>query len=570
LSESRGAKAPISSHPAFPAIVALWFAALLGLGSLVLPVALIERLVAVTHISSIISSAQPPLGFTARAGIALAASIAGACIGLWLARKVAASSVPEAPARGFSLGSERPCRPISAPDELGEEKLDSPNATAPPLVQKRRSLAMEEDNGPSSYLQAVPLPGQPLHGPAEPPQLEDLALPEPAGADEPVKEADDEPLELGAFTAHQDSDFSLESDDDEDDLEALRMQIHTLDAPTVEPPSFAKPKPSQDDPLPFAAPSLRRSAAAAFDEEEQADVTEDDNAYQPFDGTFADDEPFAEEAAPQLTIVEAGGEVGGDDRPVEELGLVQLAARLGASLERRRAWLAARQPDDPVPAPVPTPFVDEVFEAARPEDAARAIADFFGPANADQAEEGVPAFQAVAPQVDPEETSGQSFQPLPAPLRGVPIDQEEDIDEEALGASLSLPLDGSYAQAQDTAANEVENFDEEDSEEGEYSSLLAMKNPFARQQEFVRVDDPEDDSGSIEPAVTFPSASTAVPEVDDEEPIRASAARPFDPPKYPVDPALRPATAAAPRDPGDAERSLRDALTTLQRMSGAA
>ena len=40
-SASRPAKAPISTHPAFPAIVALWFAALLGLGSLVLPVALI-------------------------------------------------------------------------------------------------------------------------------------------------------------------------------------------------------------------------------------------------------------------------------------------------------------------------------------------------------------------------------------------------------------------------------------------------------------------------------------------------------------------------------------------------
>ena len=35
-------KAPISTHPAFPAIVALWFAALLGLGSLVLPAVLLE------------------------------------------------------------------------------------------------------------------------------------------------------------------------------------------------------------------------------------------------------------------------------------------------------------------------------------------------------------------------------------------------------------------------------------------------------------------------------------------------------------------------------------------------
>ena len=38
------AKPPISTHPAFPAITALWFAALLGFGSLVLPIALLERL----------------------------------------------------------------------------------------------------------------------------------------------------------------------------------------------------------------------------------------------------------------------------------------------------------------------------------------------------------------------------------------------------------------------------------------------------------------------------------------------------------------------------------------------
>ena len=37
-------KAPISAHPLFPAIVALWFAALLGVGSLVLPVVLFEKL----------------------------------------------------------------------------------------------------------------------------------------------------------------------------------------------------------------------------------------------------------------------------------------------------------------------------------------------------------------------------------------------------------------------------------------------------------------------------------------------------------------------------------------------
>ena len=42
--DDRPAKPPISLHPAFPGIVALWFSALLGLGSLVLPPVLLEKI----------------------------------------------------------------------------------------------------------------------------------------------------------------------------------------------------------------------------------------------------------------------------------------------------------------------------------------------------------------------------------------------------------------------------------------------------------------------------------------------------------------------------------------------
>jgi len=95
FNESRADKAPLSAHPAFPAIVALWFAALLGLGSLVLPIALIERLATLTGIALIVPAAKAPLGITARAIIALAAASAGAGIGLLLARKAVDSSSAE-------------------------------------------------------------------------------------------------------------------------------------------------------------------------------------------------------------------------------------------------------------------------------------------------------------------------------------------------------------------------------------------------------------------------------------------------------------------------------------------
>ena len=159
---------------------------------------------------------------------------------------------------------------------------------------------------------------------------------------------------------------------------------------------------------------------------------------------------------------------------------------------------------------------------------------------------------------------------MPAPLRGVPLDQDDEEDESALAASFSLPLGGSISEAEVASTGEEDGFDEEEPEDSEYSSLLAMKNPFVREQEFVRVEQPEDESGSVEPAVTFPASTPSIRETAGETQAPATGPRLFDPPKKPVEGVLRSAPAAAPRDPGDAERSLRDALATLQRMSGAA
>ena len=93
------AKPPISLHPAFPAVVALWFAALLGLGSMVLPVALIDRVVAISGFSTLVPAAQPPLGFMARGLIALAAALTGAAIGVAIARRVARAHDADRPSR---------------------------------------------------------------------------------------------------------------------------------------------------------------------------------------------------------------------------------------------------------------------------------------------------------------------------------------------------------------------------------------------------------------------------------------------------------------------------------------
>ncbi len=126
-------KPPVSSHPAFPAIVALWFAALLGIGSLVLPVALIERVSEGSGLPAYLAAAQPPLNLTARVAVALCAAIVGMLAGLAIARAISARDhVPDHASDEAGImetAVETPAapvkRPISALDELGEGGFDA-------------------------------------------------------------------------------------------------------------------------------------------------------------------------------------------------------------------------------------------------------------------------------------------------------------------------------------------------------------------------------------------------------------------------------------------------------------
>jgi hypothetical protein len=247
-----------------------------------------------------------------------------------------------------------------------------------------------------------------------------------------------------------------------------------------------------------------------------------------------------------------------DGRALDELGLVQLAARLGASLEKRRAQLANRQVEAAAPAVAPLSGTED-FEAAGAEDAARAIADFFGPATADE-----PEVDAATP--DPLSAPVA----MPEPLRGLSLDGDDEMDDEAFAASFSLPLAGNPVSASlPVDEDEIDEAVEDEPDEAEFSSLLAMKNPFLREQEFVRVEEPEDEDDAFEPTVTFPTA-TAAPAPTEASDAPTPAPRLFDPPGNPGKSAPRAGGAPAVRDPADAEHNLRAALATLQRMSGAA
>lgn len=343
---------PLSTHPAFPAIVALWFAALLGLGTLVMPAALFERAFATVGMTS-----QIPLGFATQSAIAVVAGLIGASAGLAIARRVAAVH-----ARTPRLGHAAPSRPLRVREELDPD--NAPPAEPRPATRRRALAIVSEETA-----QVAP----PEHSVAEDCETADQTdsgqEPSPSGEDS------DEPL-----------------------------------VPLVSPPP-------------------------AYDE--LGEETERE-AEPPLDA-MSGREPRAAAVEPR-SVRDTW-----TDLPPDQLGLVQLLERLGATLERRREWQADGMAPAPA-APTPTPAID----AAQTDEAERAMADYFG----------------------------RSFAPA----------EDLAVDDGDLSASLSLPLrargDGGLAALRSAP-------DAEDPRDGgAFGSLLAMRSPYVvRDEEAVPADD---------------------------------------------------------------------------------
>lgn len=170
------AKAPVSAHPAFPAIVGLWFAALLGIGSFVLPVTVFEGLSTASGLSSVLIAAQPPLGVTARVLIALAAAGAGAVGGLLLARRIVASHAvhPQSQRAAAIDSDEASKKPISATEELGEDGIFADEDEFDFIPARRRDLAVHDECARSELPDLAPLPGIDPYAAPEPLDLGDF------------------------------------------------------------------------------------------------------------------------------------------------------------------------------------------------------------------------------------------------------------------------------------------------------------------------------------------------------------------------------------------------------------
>ena len=148
----------ITRHPLFPAIVALWFAALLGLGSFALSTSLLERLVLATHIDAVVPAAAPPLGMTARLALALLLGLVGAAIGFTLARRLGGSAEKPAP-QVFKVADTdlAPFAPVPAPAAT--------QAELPAPTERLAELIAEAMTAPA----AEPAPAAPIVSEAEVP-----------------------------------------------------------------------------------------------------------------------------------------------------------------------------------------------------------------------------------------------------------------------------------------------------------------------------------------------------------------------------------------------------------------
>lgn len=569
-----GGKAPVSLHPAFPAVVALWFAALLGLGTLLVPIALLERFMLLTGVASTIPATAPPLGVTARLLIAVAGTVFGALFGWVIARRVAEAHKPTATARFSAASAGR--RPLSAHDDLDEEGIAAPTGTQ---GTKRRSLAIAEDERKSDFLWAAPLPGEDLHDtappaakaptpaaepewtraepvadPAQEPVVapaaeavavealelselaEDPAVSEFTRAPEPVTEHAEEvfaPQDFGA------NDVPVAQFPSAEELERRRID-RRRGAAARAPGGFERRlylRRTADEPLPFVAPSLARRTP---DNENTAAATLavrmnfDAPAAAALEPYF--EEPMGDHAEDPATAVDW------ENAPLGELGMIDLVHRLGASLEKRREQAVAQPAPTAVLAQVPKAFapvlpVDDFdgsldgVEAAEADEAAQAMAAYFG-----------------KPAGDPDPAAEPA---LPVAREWLAHRDEPETDDGDLAASFRLPLGegwtGAEAAAEPIEPTDVESVTDEEQEEAGYGSLLSLRNnPFqAPREEFVRVEEPAPTTDDVQPAVVFPAAS-----------------RSFDPPSAPQGQAP---TAAAP--PAEADEALRRALATLQRMS---
>lgn len=264
-------KMPISRHPLFAPMVALWFATLFGLGSLAIRPTLLESFVLTFRLDLVIPAAAPPLGLTFRILLALFLFIVGGAIGFIMVRKFMRPAASANAGRGFARKggkSQTTAAPVVAAKSSDDEdddfaRLDSARQTQQETANsgpvRRRSLAMDEDFK-NDYRDFVPLPGGE-------PQILDLA-------------------DLGPISEVQEMEHTFEAEGEEAEFAAVEVAQHAQnrsdDQFAAAPVQFvsqseeASVEEPQTDAVPDFDPWRRHPAKVAFQPTEGADVAQVD------------------------------------------------------------------------------------------------------------------------------------------------------------------------------------------------------------------------------------------------------------------------------------------------------
>lgn len=559
---------PITAHPLFPAVVALWFGALFGLGSLAVRPSLLESVVIASRIDLLIPAAAPPLGVTARILVALGLSALGSAIGLLIARRITRPKVEvrqrkrtgvareetAASLRGGDVQADYPVRrPIAAHDALDADEAGG----AGMLAGRRRSLAVELPEQAYVPHDMAPLPG----GAPQIFSISELEL--DAGMADAASAVDPAgPLDLGSFAAPVDAAPAL------DWAAAAPAAAASPEAPLPLPAAMQVPGSRQEFVAP-AEPAFAEPVAAAPARQIFGAAIVDDHVPQEFvqaagfkTSVFEVEEvtplfvrpvPTGSEPRPEPTpepMPEARFEPQPQPAhqpespadavplpPLGTMGMADLAARLADSMRRRRearAAAAVAAPSAAVPAedhavqpevaqPEPyTPFAQYAPSEPIPAPFARsAPVPDSAPAPVAAAEPAPPVGLArlneAAPTVAmaPEDGAAITEVPsaplaMPAALRPLALEDPVVEDEDDVLASLlpprqlTMPAADPVAPVAEIEPAETTIEDEALGAEDKCGSLLDLGLPTLARPQFVRIEEPEADAATFEPVVIFP------------------------------------------------------------------
>ena len=561
---------PITANPMFPFVTALWLATFFGLGSFAVAPALLEGPVAALGIPALVPAAAPPLGFTARVMFALAMMGFGAVAGFVVGRLLGREKI-EAPVRmrGFGKSASEAkaletCRPINAVEDLGEP-LDAPVTDEVP--PRRRALSLQEESPFADLAESAPLPGG------------------MAWERAPVPEAGTVDAEAGVLEAVLTDHMHPPSLAVVDPL-ALDLLFEEASAAGHQPFTPIQHDMSEDLPdfdLELAADLEWHDSAAS----ETESVVPSGMVDQPL--SVASEEPSYLLQAYAVTATPI------DRAPLDTLGLVQLIERLALAISRRTAGARSVEHAAPaefvVVAPAPPPAIARFASSS----------STASPGVLPHSAEPEAVLVAEPEHAEPEQAERvvqlrpSALQPIRSyDLAAPEIASEDEYEDEDLGLERFLRMSPvvirnrtPVVDATEADAADADIGPEPEVIEDRYPSLLDMGAVTGR-REPLRIDDSADadgtDAAGIEPVVVFPGHESPL----QAGPVQAGQTRPFERPSIMplagsplaspgraapsspvpcVDDVDMVASSASLPDAEEADRALRAALATLQRMT---